>query len=429
MRKKNDYKSLEKEARRALKEQTSAKREEDDEEEVYVSDNIADMTAIQRLKAIKNGNITTSEEDKPTSITEQTDVQMVSPLPMNLTSDFIPIEKIVNGVMYTEDNRYVTLVEVLPVNFLLKSVADQGSIVDDFALWLKQAPDHFQILSVSKRTDITKYIDKINEYMEKETNENCRLLQEDYKQLIQRIGIRNTVSHRYFVVLEYKPNGMKPKQGEIEAELDVMRSRLANSLKSCGNRCILVENTTEEICEIMFELLNRTAAKSDFFWRIQNVRDYYTDTYGEDSLDDIHITEYFSPEKINFKNSNFTKINDTYYDFMFVSTKGYPVNVVNGWSALMINAHEGIDVKIDIRKEDRGKTLTRVGRRIRINSYRARNLGTSTEEYETMANSVRAGYYIKDALANNNESRLELFSSTWSRKNNVQRRSEGQGFF
>ncbi len=41
--------------------------------------------------------------------------------PLNPLADYIPVEKIQNGVICTKDHRYVKVVEVIPVNFLLRT--------------------------------------------------------------------------------------------------------------------------------------------------------------------------------------------------------------------------------------------------------------------------------------------------------------------
>ena len=60
--------------------------------------------------------------------------------PLNPLAEYIPIEKIENGIILTKDNRYVKLVEVIPVNFLLRSAQEQRSIIYSFISYLKIAP-------------------------------------------------------------------------------------------------------------------------------------------------------------------------------------------------------------------------------------------------------------------------------------------------
>ena len=64
--------------------------------------------------------------------------------PLNPLSDYIPIEKIENGIIYTRDHRYVKVVEVVPVNFLLRSAREQRNIIYSFISYLKIAPVRVQ---------------------------------------------------------------------------------------------------------------------------------------------------------------------------------------------------------------------------------------------------------------------------------------------
>lgn len=59
------------------------------------------------------------------------------PPPLNQIADYLPIEKVEHGIIYTKDKRYVKLVEVTPINFLLRSAREQKGII----LWVsRRAP-------------------------------------------------------------------------------------------------------------------------------------------------------------------------------------------------------------------------------------------------------------------------------------------------
>ena len=42
---------------------------------------------------------------------------------------WLPVKNIIGGVVITKDNRFIKILEVLPVNFYLKSPADQQNII------------------------------------------------------------------------------------------------------------------------------------------------------------------------------------------------------------------------------------------------------------------------------------------------------------
>lgn len=72
---------------------------------------------------------------------------------------YIPIEKIEHGVIYTRNHRYVKVVEVVPVNFLLRSAREQRSIIYSFISYLKIAPVKVQFKALTKRADINRHLD------------------------------------------------------------------------------------------------------------------------------------------------------------------------------------------------------------------------------------------------------------------------------
>ena len=51
---------------------------------------------------------------------------------LNPVADYLPISRIENGVIYTKDHRYVKVVEVIPINFLLRSAREQRGIIYSF---------------------------------------------------------------------------------------------------------------------------------------------------------------------------------------------------------------------------------------------------------------------------------------------------------
>lgn len=90
--------------------------------------------------------------------------------PINPLADYIPIEKVANGIIYTRDHRYVKLVEVVPVNFLLRSAREQRSIIYSFISYLKIAPVKVQFKVLTKRADINRHMDTVRRELQELLN-------------------------------------------------------------------------------------------------------------------------------------------------------------------------------------------------------------------------------------------------------------------
>ena len=74
-----------------------------------------------------------------------------------------------------------------------------------------------------------------------------------------------------------------------------------------------------------------------------------------------------------------------------------------GWMSSLINAGEGIDVDVHLRRENRSRTIDKVAQRIRLNRTKLKSIQDTSTDYEDLTNSIRAGYFIKNGIANNNE--------------------------
>ena len=91
-----------------------------------------------------------------------------------------PVEKIENGICYLRDKRYIKIIEVEPINFLLRSAREQRNIIYSYMSYLKISPVRMQIKVISKKADITSHLDKIQEEIKKEQDERCKILLMDY---------------------------------------------------------------------------------------------------------------------------------------------------------------------------------------------------------------------------------------------------------
>ena len=77
---------------------------------------------------------------------------------MSMIADYLPISKIENGIIYTKDHRYVKVVEVVPINFMLRS-AQERNIIYSFVSYLKISPIKLQIKVLTRRAEINRHLD------------------------------------------------------------------------------------------------------------------------------------------------------------------------------------------------------------------------------------------------------------------------------
>ncbi len=84
--------------------------------------------------------------------------QEPKPACLNPVADYLPISKIENGIIYTKDHRYVKVVEVVPINFMLRSAQEQRNIIYSFVSYLKISPIKLQIKVLTRRAEINRHL-------------------------------------------------------------------------------------------------------------------------------------------------------------------------------------------------------------------------------------------------------------------------------
>ena len=191
-------------------------------------DDILNMSAAQRLRMIHAEKMSVPKAERKTPDAKADQL----PLPTTLAVDFLPIKKIKNGTIYTDDGRYVKVLEVLPINFLLKSREEQEQVIYDFEKFLRIAPDNFQIKVLAKKTDISSYLQRLNENIACEPDEKCRAMMEDSRKLLIDLGQNEAISRRFFLAFEAPKQELRMQtEEEIERVLCRMRDRTLTYLQ------------------------------------------------------------------------------------------------------------------------------------------------------------------------------------------------------
>lgn len=218
--------------------------------------------------------------------------QEPKPACLNPVADYLPISKIENGIIYTKDHRYVKVVEVVPINFMLRSAQEQRNIIYSFVSYLKISPIKLQIKVLTRRAEINRHLDTVRKEMEQETNEQCLLMQEDYLQFVQQIGSREAITRRFFLIFEYEPWSNTKRSDEEGEAINALQSAVhtaTNYLRQCGNEVIVPENWDEFTVDVLYNLLCRNeSAVKPLSVRAQEVVAEYL-AKGRDSEIDISL--------------------------------------------------------------------------------------------------------------------------------------------
>lgn len=320
------------------------------------------------------------------------------------------MKNIRNGIVETTDGRYIKILEIEPINFMLRSSEEQYNILSSFASWLKISPMDLQFKSVTRRADSDKHVAMIRKELEQEPNEQCKALGEDYIRLIKDVGSREALTRRFFLIYQYEAIGRNASDefSKIYGMLMTAEQNARAYFNQCGNSILQPKNPDQAVAEILYMFFNRRSCVDESFNSRVNrvILDAMASKgkiIGVDPVPDIPVAHFIAPRGLNLSHFNHIIMDGRYFSFLYIKANGFPSNVRGGWMSSLINAGEGVDIDVFLHRENRSKTIDKVAQRIRLNRTKLKSMQDTSTDYEELTNSIQSGYFIKNAIANHNE--------------------------
>lgn len=317
----------------------------------------------------------------------------------------IPIRDVLHTVIVTTDGRYLKVMEFAPQNFLMLSNAERNRITDAFHQMMRVIPVKVQIKVFSRKAKTETLLETMRRCHETEKNELCRQMQEEYMGLIEDTALREGVTRRFFVIVEYIDDVATDGTDfrAIAASLNASAARIKNFLESTGNRFVPSCETDNGTLSLLYEILNRRASETEpFAVRASKVYDHYMNEHqrlGQAGMPVIPATEFIAPAWIDYEHTRHLVVDGKFYTFGYFPSEGFPNYVVAGWLAGFVNAGEGVDVDIFIEKVPNYKIENSIGRHIRNNRAKLNDTSDTSTEASSVANLVQSGFYLLEGLA------------------------------
>ncbi len=325
------------------------------------------------------------------------------------TQDYIPVEDIRNGIIETTDGRYIKILEIEPINFNLRSVSEQVDIVSSFEDYMKIAPVKVQYKTFTLKANSGRHIRQIRNEVRDDIPQ-VREHAEDYIKLINSVGQVEALSRRFFLIIQYEPLRRTDVTDytQMFAQLYQAENEARKYFEHCGNSIIKSQDADKATAEILYCFFNKNSCQTEpFEERVKKIcgdnvlfNSQFTDAEDKES---ISIKDLISPRGLDLTHSNYFTMDGLYYSVMHIKADGYPVQVVGGWTSMLVNAGDGIDIDIHITRKERSKAIEDVGRKIRLNKSKAKGMQDTSTDYEEIYGAIESGYYIKRGLANSNQ--------------------------
>jgi hypothetical protein len=193
----------------------------------------------------------------------------------NTTQQFIPIKEIRDGVIILKNGGMRAVVMASSLNFALKSIDEQTSIIMQFQNFLNSLDFPVQIFVQSKKLDIRPYIAMLESRYKEQTTDLMKIQVQEYIGFIKAfVENTNIMTKGFFAVVPYEPamidaggslasimghkttisSGMTKTFEEHKSQLAQRVSVVEQGLVRCGVRA--AELGTEEIVELFYKLFN-----------------------------------------------------------------------------------------------------------------------------------------------------------------------------
>ncbi len=183
------------------------------------------------------------------------------------TQYFIEIEEIKDDILLLKDFSAGVVVEVGAVNFWLLSQEEQAAMIYAYSSLLNSLSFPVQVLILSKRMDVSSYIEYLNAKIKTQQNQLLRQRLTSYQEFIKTIVKKNTVlEKRFFFVVPFSPlemgvSGANTKGlnkeyviSRAKTSLYPKRDHLLRLLAKVGLRATILQK--QELADLFYNLYN-----------------------------------------------------------------------------------------------------------------------------------------------------------------------------
>ncbi len=183
------------------------------------------------------------------------------------TQHFIEIEDIADDIVLLKDSSAALVIEVGAVNFWLLSQEEQAAMIYAYASLLNSLSFPVEILILSKKMDISSYVDYVRGKISRQRNDLLKKRLQSYTDFVQSVVKRNTVlEKRFFFAIPFSPlelgvTGVNTKGLQKEyvvsrakTSLYPKRDHLLRLLAKVGLRATVMQK--QELTDLFYNLYN-----------------------------------------------------------------------------------------------------------------------------------------------------------------------------
>lgn len=264
----------------------------------------------------------------------------------------IPVKEVRDGVIITTDNRYLGVIEVLPINYEKMDYDEQVEVLSRFRNFFKGDFYKFSFKIISDSSDTSELIRNIKKQNINIADEKIRTCLNDYINFIKVLGDRGAVVKRYYFIYEYSGmDGEKSRDFEtIVKHMQVKRGDIVMGFASCGNPCIMHETLqaqTYATIDFLYRYFNKSTYKIESLEERQErlKNDIYDFNYTYNANKMVTIPDMIAPKGLYFINRQYVYMDGRWYTYIGITGDDYPERAQGAWLECL-TYHQYIDVDV-----------------------------------------------------------------------------------
>lgn len=257
------------------------------------------------------------------------------PIKTGASQDELPFDWIKNGVIRTSDGRYVSIIEVLPINFSKKSVSAQMDIAASFSNLFNDSPDKLQIKIANDIVNTNTLVENIIKETKDITDPRAQETIMEYIKFIYSYASTKTIGTRYFIIFEYE--GDSTKFEDIAHNMNQRRANMISILADAGNQCIKAKgkDLDNHLKDILYYFFNRATSYNESrvqrSYRVDKDIKEYNKKVGKKKAYTHRVEDDIAPKGLYFNHRNHIYMDRYFYRWLGVKGNSYPTEVALPW--------------------------------------------------------------------------------------------------
>jgi type IV secretory pathway VirB4 component len=193
----------------------------------------------------------------------------------NPSQEFVPIKEVRDGVMILKDGSMRAVVLATSINFALKSIEEQESVIYQFQNFLNSLDFSMQIYVQSRRLDIRPYLALLEDRVHAQNTDLMRMQISEYINFVRGLTeLSSIMTKSFFVVIPYAPAASSiPKMSnifgknsnssekekddlfeEVKSQIEQRVGVVEQGLARCGVK--IARLGSEELVELFYRIFN-----------------------------------------------------------------------------------------------------------------------------------------------------------------------------